>query len=153
MNNHKEKYYYKKKKAEKQSSNNATEDVIYNELFIVRKSNQEHDSEIFIMDSGATSHMVYLEENMTNLNDYKTQVTIGYSRNHDGTKHDNWNGYQRRDRKLHRVTLSNMYIIPGLYSNVFIVTRAPQKGFQVTQEGKTLILEKIQPIFILTRKW
>ena len=60
-----------KKKVEKESANNVTEDVVYNELFIAKTSNQGHASETFIPDSGATSHMVNLEENMTNLKDTK----------------------------------------------------------------------------------
>ena len=49
-------------------------------MFIAKTSNQDHDSETFITDSGATSYIVNLEENMTNLKDAETQVTIGDSR-------------------------------------------------------------------------
>ena len=42
----------------------------------VKKSNQEHDSEIFIADSGDCSHIVNSEEDMKNLKDTKTKVTV-----------------------------------------------------------------------------
>ena len=70
------------------------------------------------------SHMVNSEENMTNLKDAETQVTVGYSRNITGIKCGDWNGYQRRDGTLHHMTLSNMIIIPGLHANIFSMTRA-----------------------------
>ena len=35
-----------------------------------------------------------------------------------------------------------MTVIPGLHANIFSVTRALQKVFQVTSEGETLILKK-----------
>ena len=53
------------------------------------------------MDSGATSHMIISEENMTNLKESKTRVTVGDSKTITGTKGVNWHGYQRRDRKFH----------------------------------------------------
>ena len=48
-------------KGEKESANNVTGYVVYNELFIPKKSNQEHSREMFIADSGATPHMVNSE--------------------------------------------------------------------------------------------
>ena len=35
-----------------------------------------------------------------------------------------------------------MTIIPGLHANIFSVTRALQKGFQVKSKGETLIFKK-----------
>ena len=52
MNNHKEKDCYKNKKAKKESENNITTDVVYNELLIKKTSNQDHNSETFIPESG-----------------------------------------------------------------------------------------------------
>ena len=51
-----------------------------------KTSNQNHDSETFIADSGTPSLMVNPEENMTNLKDAKTRVTVGDSRTLTGTK-------------------------------------------------------------------
>ena len=43
----------------------------------MKTTNQNHDIEIFIAYFGATSHMVNSEENMTNLKNAKTRVTVG----------------------------------------------------------------------------
>ena len=45
------------------------------------------------------SHMVNSEENMTNLQETKTQVTIGDSRTLTGEKSGDWHGYHRREVK------------------------------------------------------
>ena len=79
---------------------------------------------------------------MTNLKNIETQVTLVDIRTLTRKKCGNWNGYQRGVRKLHRVTLSHTYIIPGIHENILSVTRALQKGFQLTSEDVTLILKK-----------
>ena len=45
-----------------------------------------------------------------------------------------------------------MAVIPGLHENLFSVTQALQRVFQVTSEDKTLIIKKIPPRFVLMRK-
>ena len=40
---------------------NFTEEIIYDKLFFATTSNQQHDRETFIADSGATSHVVKSE--------------------------------------------------------------------------------------------
>ena len=57
-----------------------------------------------------------------NLKDAETRVTVGYSRALTGTKLGDCHGYQRHDKRLHHVTLSNMSIIPGLHANLFSMT-------------------------------
>ena len=64
---------------------------------MLKKSNQEHNNENFIEDSGSMSHIVKSEENIINQKDAKTQVTVRDSRTLTGTKHVDWHGYQRRD--------------------------------------------------------
>ena len=73
INNYEEKNLYKKKNAEKESANNVAEDVIYKSIFIAKISNQNHDRKISISYSGATSYMLNLKENMTNLKDKKQE--------------------------------------------------------------------------------
>ena len=87
-------------------------------------------------------HMVKPEENMTNLKDTKAKVTVRDSITLTGKKQRNWNGYQRRDRKLHCMMLSNTAVIPGLHANLFIMKRSLQKGLKATSEGETLILKE-----------
>ena len=64
-----------------------------------------------------------------------------------------WHGYQKCEGKIHRVTLSDMDVITGLHESLFNMTLNPQKNLQVMSEGEDLILQKIPPKFVLTRKW
>ena len=92
----------------------------------------KNDRETFIIDSSAMSHLVKSEENMTNLVDEETRVTVGVSRTLTGTKRGIWHDYHKHDVRLHHVALSSTSLSPGLYANSFIVKEALQKGFQVT---------------------
>ena len=79
---------------------------------------------------------------MTNLKNAEIWVTVEYSRTLTGIKCDNWKIYQRRDGKLHHVTLLITSVIPGLHANLFSVTWVLQKVFQVTSEFESLIFKK-----------
>ena len=105
------------------------------------------------MNSSAMTQMVTLVENMMNLKDEETLVTVGDSRTLTGIKHGNLHGCHKPDRKICRVTLSYVSIIPVLHTNIFTVTQALNESFQVTPEGEALILKKIPPRFALPRKW
>ena len=97
------------------------------------------------------NHTCYDRKNMTNPKDSETRVTIGDSGTIIMKKCDGWHSYQRRDGKLHHVTLSDTSVIPGVHANLFHVTQAPQKGFQVASEGEALIIKKILLKFALAR--
>ena len=99
--------------------------------YYFKKSNRDHDSEIFITYYGATSHTVNSENNMTNLKDTETKVTTGEHKTLTGTKRGDWHGWQKRNGKLNNLTLTNMSILPGLHRNLFSVTQSLQKGFQL----------------------
>ena len=86
--------------------------------------------------------MINLEENMTNLKNDETRVTVGDNRTLTGTKGGDWNRYKRREGKTHNMTLSNTDVITGLKSNLFSMTRSLQNVFQVTSESDILILKK-----------
>ena len=96
-------------KGEKKTANNITEDIIYHKLFILKNQTKSMTAK---KDSGAMSHIVKFEQNMTNLNIAETRIAIGDSITLTGKRCGDWNGYQRRDGKLHCVTLSNTYVIP-----------------------------------------
>ena len=72
--------------------------------------------------------MVITEVNATNFKVVKTRVTIGDSRTLTGEKRGNWHGYQRCDRKLHRMKLSYMAVKPVLHAVLLRNMRA-QKRF------------------------
>ena len=100
-------------------------------IFIEKEPSNKYNSNTFIVDDGDLLHMVTTVGNMANLKNSKTRVTVEYSVKFTGIKHDNRKGYQKHDDKLHRVVLSNSAVIPGVHKNIFSVTRALQKGFQI----------------------
>ena len=56
---------------------------------------------------------------MKNLRDTETRVTVGDSGTLTNTKHVNWHGYQKRDVKLHHVTLFDSAAVPDLHKKLF----------------------------------
>ena len=94
------------------------------EYLFAKMRNQKYDSDRFIADSGATSHMVNSEENMTNLKDTETRVTIGDSRTFICKKCGDWHGYRELDKKIHCMMLSDTAVIIGLHASLFSMTRA-----------------------------
>ena len=61
--------------------------MIRDRLFIAKFSSQKNYGKTFIANSGATSHMVTTQENMTNLRNAGTQVNVGDSGTLTGKKH------------------------------------------------------------------
>ena len=88
--------------------------------------------------------MVTSEGNMTNIKDTKTKVTVGDRKTLTGTKRVDWHFCHKRNGKLHDVTLTNMAVITGLYVNLFSVTWALQKGFELTSENSHTIRYRIR---------
>ena len=97
-------------------------------MVIKRGSSKIYDIKKFIADSGTASHMVTTKENI-NKQYSKIRVTIGYSETLTRTKHGNWHGYHKCDRKLHRVMLSDIEIIPVINAKLLSMTRELPKGF------------------------
>ena len=122
MNNHKEKDYRKKKTLKREVKNIFKEEIIHGELFIEKCSRQKYDSDTFIIDYSAKSHMVTNKEKMTDLCYVEKRVIAGDSGTLTGKKCGNWHGYKKHDRKLHRMTLYDMSVIPGLHENLFSLT-------------------------------
>ena len=80
MNKHKEKDFYKNKNPKKEATKNAREEIIHDKYFCTiywKCSIQKYNSKTFISDYGDMSHMITTEENMINLYNAETQVTVG----------------------------------------------------------------------------
>ena len=63
----------------KSEAANFTNEVVYDKISIKKVKRDECYSETFIAYNDSNSHIEQLEENMTNLQGMKTQVTIGDS--------------------------------------------------------------------------
>ena len=71
--------------------------------------------------------MVNSEDDMMNLKDTKTKVTVGDCKNLTVTKRGDWHDWKKYNTKLHHVMLKNMDVISGLHADLFSVTRSLQK--------------------------
>ena len=86
--------------------------------------------------------MVNLEENMTNLKDTETKVTVGDRKTLTRTKYGDWHVWHKCDRKLQYQKLTNRAVIPCLHTKIFSVTQALLKGSKPRSEGEALILKR-----------
>ena len=77
---------------------NFTNRVVFEKTFIEKVKTDKYYSQKFIAYYDAKSHIEKLEENMTNLHDMKTQVTIGDSVTLTLTKKLYWFSYQKYDK-------------------------------------------------------
>ena len=73
--------------------------------------------------------MVNSEDNLIKLKYTETKVTVGDRKNITGTKRGEWHGRQKRNGKIHHVTLTNTSLIPLLHAKLFRVMQALQKRF------------------------
>ena len=79
---------------------------------------------------------------MINLIEVKTVVNTGNNKTMMGLLWGYWKGYQKRDGKFYQVTCTNTAYIPDLSVNIFSVTRALNKGFNVKSDKESLVLNK-----------
>ena len=79
---------------------------------------------------------------MINLIEVKTVFNTGNNKTMMGLLRGYWKGYQKRDGKFYQVTCTNTAYIPDLSVNIFSVTRALTKGFNVKSDKESLVLKK-----------
>ena len=86
--------------------------------------------------------MVNSLKNTTNLREVKTVVKTGINKTMTGLLRGDWKGLQKRDRKFYLVTSTDTAYIPYLSVNIFSMTRALTKGFNVMSEKENFELKK-----------
>jgi len=136
-NGHTEDRCYAKKngvaKTEKESSNSSTQKTPM--LLCVSKSEAESllrhsdggqfNPDVFIADSGATSHMRYSLDGMTDLVEYKTEITVGNNdtmwTKYKGTYHGT---VSQQDGTTMEVMLLDVLYVPDLWVNLFSITKS-----------------------------
>ena len=69
---------------------------------------------------------------MKNLREVKRVVRRGNKKSITGSLRGDWKGYQKRDGKFYSVMCTDTAYIPDLSINIFSMTRALTKGFNVT---------------------
>ena len=101
---------------------------------------------MFIADSGSMSHMVNSLSNMKKLRDVKKLVKTGNKKMMTCSFRGYWKRYQKRDGKFYPVTCNETEYIPDLSVNIFSMTRALTKAFNMTSEKESLVLKENKTI-------
>jgi hypothetical protein len=105
------------------------------EMSFIHKVDNDHDKaylrnkynmspNTFIFDSGATSHMMYIKEELNNLKPWHVPVKVGNASNIYSEMKGTFHGLvtQEGGRTL-RITLEDVLYIPDLYINPFSMTK------------------------------
>jgi gag-polypeptide of LTR copia-type len=141
-----------KPKVEKESTNSTTQKGTI--LLCLNKSEAEHllqhsdggqfNPNVFIADSGATSHMRYSLEGMTDLIDHRVEITVGNNETmwtrYKGTYHGT---VSQQDGTTMEIMLKDILYVPDLWVNLFSITKAITNPSVQLSNDKELIKLKI----------
>ncbi|MGL4342651.1 MAG: reverse transcriptase domain-containing protein, partial [Lactococcus lactis] len=105
----------------------------------------------FIADSGASSHMRFSKEGMTELQPYVVEVKVGNAETIYSTDRGKFTGTViQRDGSRSEIELKDVLLVPKLWTNLFSITRAidnPKIGSGKTDDNLIKIIpEDRQPI-------
>ena len=122
----------------------------YNTNHGIEKALESHDStlktlekDIWVADSGASSHMTNSLEGMTDLRESKSYVTFGDSKrlkvSKIGTKHG---VAVQKNGEIKKIAIRNVKYVPDLYCNLFSLTSAMRQGYELIGSKMTLTMKK-----------
>ena len=100
------------------------------------------DDDIWIIDSGASSHVTYSKEGMTNLRKIDRKIKIGNGKyvnaTHIGTKV----GEVLQNNAKKKITISDVLLVPEIYCNLVSATKLMSKGCKISGENNMITVEK-----------
>ena len=101
-------------------------------------------SEIFIADTGASGHMSWTTDGMTNLRKCEDKITIGNGQNIKATMVGDKHGViTGRDGVKRKVVFKGTKYVPELAPyNLCSVTHCLEEGFDLSNNGKMIVLKK-----------
>ena len=161
---------YRKKRNEKKRASETAElmmiaidgkagDNFHQQMALFHKEGKENDHAIrmkyniskdtFIFDSGATSHMRYSTEGMTNLKPWKVPIKVGNAQDIYSEMIGTYKGWviQHGSNKSFPITLEDVLYIPKLYINLFSMTKVlnnPDIDIMKCNNTVALIINKRQ---------
>jgi hypothetical protein len=104
----------------------------------------------FIFDSGATSHMMYSKEGLTNLKPWHVLVKVGNASNIYSEMKGTYYGLVTHEGgRTVRIILEDVLYIPGLYINLFSITKVlnnPSIDLKKDKRNVALIINKDKKI-------
>ena len=103
----------------------------------------EFSSNTWIGDSGASCHMTNDDSGMFETNEIHEEITIGNGKPMIATKVGKIKvDLVQNDGSTHQFTMVNVKYVPELFCKLFSVTVALDKGFQLGNKGRVIILKK-----------
>jgi hypothetical protein len=102
--------------------------------------NYSFTPDVFIADSGATSHMSFSTDGMTDLIDWKNEITVGNSESMWTKYKGTYNGTViQQDGSSMNIMLKDILYVPDLWVNLFSITIAIKTGGVNLSNEKDLI--------------
>jgi hypothetical protein len=141
---HTEPFCNKKKKDEKDKKAKGKDEETESEMVMMVQEDQKgikSCQDVWIADSGASMHATNSTKGMYDVTPCEFYITIG-----DGTGIKATCMGKKKlvvlqpDEKTVTITLTQVYFIPGLHSNLFSITDALSKGARLMSEGLNLVL-------------
>ena len=112
-----------------------------NDLAMMALTKYNHVTKhIWLADSGASSHMCIQDDGMFNVKMVLSKVTIGNSKSR--VSPFIWMTFQTKEGKK-MFLLEDVKYVPELCVNLQSITKALQKGFQLSNKDTTIILKKL----------
>jgi hypothetical protein len=126
--------YKKKKRDEREESANVSNETSEHVLTVTDVVDGS-SGDIWIADSGATSHMTNSLEGMYDIVDMSTSVTVGNGKQIKIEKSGKLKGVmQHKDGSRTEVVLTNVKYVPELWCNLFSVISAMKQGWKLSGE-------------------
>ena len=137
-----------KKKKKKRKDEDEDDDSSDSEMSLMIKEEfamktTDHERSLWIGDSGASGHMVNSDEHLYDVKEIDEEITIANDESLKATKIGKLRVEVMTKKGGMRIVLDQVRYIPGLGKyNLLSITKAMSKGFNLSNEGKVIILKK-----------
>ena len=103
----------------------------------------EIDREIWIGDTGASSHMTHSKEGMTNMRPSMSWIIFGNGQRLQSTHIGDKHGFAvQREGKRTKITIRNVKYVPDFFCNIFSIPTALENGCILEGSKNKLVIKK-----------
>ena len=126
----------------KEENSNDVSLINYDTMLQNYELNLQNLKDIWIADSGASSHMTNDISGLRNQEKINARIKVGSRAYVSSTiKGDLYGTAISKDRKETKIILQNVKYIPGLFCNLISLTTVLQKGFKLSGDQKGIYLK------------
>ena len=136
---------FKRKREEGEGTGNGNNDVA--EVVLMAKENKDIGVELsdntWLGDTGASCHMRFNEDGMTEMEQIDEKITIGNGKSMVATKVGKWKGsILQENGELVSVVLNKVKVVPELWTNLLSIGVCMKEGWNIGNKGEILHLRK-----------